>query len=141
MFVAALFVLVALLGACGSNDGQEDTTTNDSTANSETESTNENEEESDEIEITISKNDGDETLDQKTVSIEDGAILMDVMEENFDLETEYEGAFVSSIDGIGPEEDEEVAWMYFVNDKTPNVGADEYELEYGDEVVFDLQPW
>lgn len=139
--VAALFVLVALLGACGSNDEQEDATINNSTESSETGSANETEEQSDEIEIIISKNDGEETLDQKTVSIEDDAILMDIMEEHFDLETEFDGAFVVTINGVGPEEDEELAWMYSVNGKQPNVGADEYEVEFGDEVVFDLQPW
>lgn len=140
-FIAVLFVVVALLGACGTSDEQENGTTNNSTQSSETELADEAEEQSDEIDITISKNEGEETLDQKTVSIEEGAILMDIMQEHFELDTEFDGSFVVGIDGVGPEEDEEVAWMYSVNGDEPNVGADEYELEFGDEVIFDLQPW
>lgn len=139
-WLVSLLLVGGLLTACGTNEEPEDAT-NNQTQTSETEDSNEAEEETEEITITISKNEGEETIDEKTVSIEEDAILMDVMEENFDVETEFEGAFVASIDGVGPEEDEDIAWMYSVNGTPPNVGADEYELEPGDEVVFDLQPF
>lgn len=137
-----LSVIVALLGACGADDSPDSTPpANDTQSNETSENETETEEQEETIVITVSKNEGEETLDEKTVSIEEGALLIDVMEEHFDLETDFDGAFIVSIDGVGPEENEEIAWMYSVNDEIAMVGANEYELEPGDEVVFDLQPW
>lgn len=46
-------------------------------------------------------------------------------------EKEYDfGTFVESINGL--ENSDEMAWIYFVNDKSGNVGADQYQLEAGD---------
>lgn len=129
----------ALLSGCGTSDNTNKESTDSSNETEETEGTSEAQE--DEIVIIISKDEGEETLEEKTVAIEDGAVLMEVMEENFELETEFDGEFITSINGVGPEDGEEIAWMYSVNGETPNVGASEYELEPGDEVVFDLQPW
>ncbi len=134
-------IIVALLGACGTSDNTEGATPKNDTQNNQTTTEDETAEQEDMVLITISKNAGEETLDEKTVPIEEGALLIEVMEEHFDLETDFDGAFIVSIDGVGPEEDEEIAWMYTVNDEVAMVGANEYELEPGDEVVFDLQPW
>jgi len=42
------------------------------------------------------------------------------------------GIFVQSIDGY--ESGSEKAWIYFVNDESGNVSADQYELKNGDKV-------
>ena len=91
------------------------------------------------IKVTISKDEGEEVLSEKEIEIEENAILMDIMKENYDIEED--DGFITSIDGVAPEEGEEKAWMYFVNDEMAMVGAAEYELEAGDNVVFDLQAW
>lgn len=89
--------------------------------------------------ITISKDEEEEIITEKEVSVEDGAILMDVLKENFSIEEE--DGFITSIEGVAPEENEEKAWIYFVNGEAAMVGANEYELTSGDEVSFDLQSW
>ena len=91
------------------------------------------------IKVTISKDEGEEVLSEKEIEIEENAILMDIMKENYDIEED--DGFITSIDGVAPEEGEEKAWMYLVNDEMAMVGAAEYELEAGDNVVFDLQAW
>ena len=91
------------------------------------------------ITVTISKDEGEEVLSEKEIAIEENDILMDVMKENYDIEED--NGFITSIDGVAPEEGEEKAWMYFVNDEMAMVGAAEYELEAGDKIVFDLQAW
>lgn len=138
-WLVALIMVGSILSGCGSSEDTNEEPTDNSSQTEESEGSSEAEE--NEIVITISQNEGEEILEEKTVAIEDGAILMEVMEENFDLETEFDGEFIAKIDGVGPEDGEEVAWMYNVNGQTPSVGASEYELEAGDEVVFDLQPW
>ncbi|MEI3610818.1 DUF4430 domain-containing protein [Pseudogracilibacillus sp. SO30301A] len=91
------------------------------------------------ITVTISKDEGEEVLSEKEIAIEENDILMDVMKENYDIEED--NGFITSIDGVAPEEGEEKAWMYFVNDEMAMVGAAEYELKAGYKIVFDLQAW
>lgn len=128
-YLLAIILAIGVLAGCGTTETPE---TNGSTP--ETQEVNE-----DVIKVTISKDEGEEILSEKEIAIEEGAILMDVLKENFDIEED--GGFITSIDGVAPEEGEQVAWMYFVNDEMAMVGAAEYELSPGDEVTFDLQAW
>ena len=61
------------------------------------------------IKVTISKDEGEEVLSEKEIEIEENAILMDIMKENYDIEED--DGFITSIDGVAPEEGEEKAWM------------------------------
>lgn len=89
--------------------------------------------------VTISEDEGETVHAEKEIEIEEGAILMDVLKENFDIEEE--DGFITAIDGIKQDEEEQRGWIYYVNDEMAMVGAAEYELSYGDHVVFDLQAW
>ncbi|HLS66639.1 MAG TPA: DUF4430 domain-containing protein [Pseudogracilibacillus sp.] len=91
------------------------------------------------ITVTISEDEGEIVHDEKEIEIEEGAILMDVLKESFDIEEE--DGFITAIDGIQADEGEQRGWMYYVNDEMAMVGAAEYELEEDDHVVFDLQAW
>lgn len=129
--ISSIILIIGLLFGCSATDSNGNQTKNNSTNSSE--------KQEEIVVIVISKDEGEEVITEKEVAIEKGAILMDVMKENFDLEEE--GGFITSIDGIAPEEDEKKDWMYFVNDETAMVGAAEYELSAGDKVNFDLQSW
>lgn len=122
VLVASVFLLIA----CSSNDTEsaeeEDVADEEGT-----------------ITIIVSESEEDEVFSEKEIDIVEGDILMDVMEDNYDIE-EDEG-FINGIDGISPEEDEQKAWIYSVNDEEALVGANEYEVSIDDEVVFDLQSW
>lgn len=89
--------------------------------------------------ITISKDKNEEVITEKEVAIEEGAILLDVMKENFDIKED--DGFVTSIEGVEQDEEEGKYWLYSVNGEMGEVGAGEYELSVGDEVNFDLQGW
>lgn len=89
------------------------------------------------ISVTISEDEGEEVISEEDMDVEEGDILMDVMEEHYDIEEE--DGFINSIEGVAPEEEEEKAWMYSVNDEMAEVGAAEYEVEADDDIVFDLQ--
>ncbi|WP_158595120.1 DUF4430 domain-containing protein [Oceanobacillus piezotolerans] len=134
--------LVALLAGCGAgeeNTEETDSANDDATVTDQAESETAAEDAEITVSVTISENDGEEIITEEEVTTEEGAILLDVMEENFDVE--HDAGFITSINGIAPEEGEQRAWMYFVNDEMPNVGAGEYELQADDSVVFDLQAW
>lgn len=129
-WLTGLFAVLFLTGMlAGCSDAEE----NNATQPAETTESEET------VVITVSENEGEEVIAEEDVPIEEGDLLLDVMEEHFDVE--HEDGFVTSINGVAPEEGEQRAWMYYVNDEMPMVGAAEYELEPGDEVVFDLQAW
>ncbi len=71
---------------------------------------------------------------EKTVTVEEGDSVMDVLEENFTVE-ENDG-FVTSIDGIGQDTTKGVYWMYDVNGEMAQKGAEEQLVEEGDEIRF-----
>lgn len=137
--IGILFLAFGLIAGCGTAENNE--TSGNEEEQTEEEQTQEETEELQEekITVTLSLDDGEELIEEKEIPIEDGSILMDVMKEHFAVEED--GGFIQSIEGIAPEEDEEKAWMYFVNGEMATVGAAEYELSTGDEVTFDLQSW
>ncbi|WP_121639780.1 DUF4430 domain-containing protein [Virgibacillus sp. Bac330] len=134
----SFLVAIALLVGCGNEDSG--TTAPSSNQPSENQVTQEEQAE-ETVLITISKDDGAEYLHEKEIPIEKGDILMDVMEENFYVETEKNGEFITSIERLSAKEGEKKGWIYTVNGEMPNVGATEYELKPGDKVVFDFQAW
>ncbi len=138
---ATVLLLIGIMAGCSSGADSSDTSSKDESAQTgkQTGDQNNSEQSEDVVVITISKDDGEEVIDEKEVPIEADAILMDILKENFDVEEDQ--GFITSVEGIAPKEDEEKAWMYFVNGEMAPVGANEYELEPGDEVTFDLQAW
>ncbi|MCA0970304.1 DUF4430 domain-containing protein [Halobacillus litoralis] len=92
-----------------------------------------------EVAATIILNNGEEELANKEVTVETGTTLMEVMKENFEVE-ESDG-FINGLEGISMNEEEKMAWMYTINGEEAMVGANEYEIEQGDEITFDYQSW
>lgn len=94
-----------------------------------------------EVQVLVTQNNGEESILDTSLEFEDGNTVMDVMEENFNIETEYDGAFISSINGLKAEDGETLSWFYSVNGEEAMVGANEYELSNGDVVEFDFHSW
>ncbi|WP_053219355.1 DUF4430 domain-containing protein [Virgibacillus senegalensis] len=131
-----LFLLLSMLFAAAFVTGcsqQQETS-----ENGETQTEQSGETESQEtVMITVSENEGENIITEKDVEIEEEAILLDVMKENFEVE-ETDG-FITSIEGVSQNEEKGKYWMYTVNGEMAEVGANEYELHPEDEVTFDLQ--
>lgn len=140
--LASLMIMVGLLAGCGSDDGNDEKATSDNNQTEQQsgdEATGEKNE--DTVVITISKDKESGYIDEKEIPIEDGAILMDVMEENFAIEADFDGGFITSIEGVAPKQDEQKAWMFFVDGELATKGVKDYELSPGDKISFDLQAW
>ncbi|MCM3396593.1 DUF4430 domain-containing protein [Oceanobacillus profundus] len=133
---AVIVMSVGLLFGCSSDEN-----TNQNTSVSTNNSSQSEEVAEDSVRITISINEGEEYVTEEVIQIEEGDILMDVMEENFYIETAHDGQYITSIERVAASDEEKTAWMFFVNDEMATVGASDYELSPGDVVVFDLQPW
>jgi len=132
VLIASLFMIGAL-AACG---GEESPSTTNENNNEEKQ-----EEQQEVVQVTVSQNNGEKVITEKEVEIEDGATVMEVMENNFEIETASGGGFITTIEGVEADQSESMAWMYTINGKEVEVGAKEYELEPDDEVIWDMHSW
>lgn len=91
--------------------------------------------------ITITQQDHQDILSKKEVAFTEGATLLEVMNEHFELTTAYDGTFITGIDGVLAKEDEQYAWIYYLNGEPAMKGAAELVLNAGDEIQFSLEKW
>lgn len=75
--------------------------------------------------------------DKKTVDFEQGDSVMDVLEDYHQVEEE--GGMVTSINGVSQDPTTQTYWMYKVNDKMAEVGAEELEVQEGDTIEFYME--
>lgn len=120
---------------------QESSSETKSSQSSETTSSNNENSSSEEmVEATAAINisvQGEDVASQE-VTFEENEILLDVMDENFEMEYTSDG-FVNSIEGHAQNEDEGLYWLFDVNGEMAPVGAGEYELSDGDQVEWTLE--
>lgn len=136
-FISLAVLMIVLVGCASGENSEEGTGANDTAEQTEQSQSSEQNEKT--VAITISRDNGEEVITEEEIVIEEDAILMDVMEENFELEVD-EG-FINSINGVAPDANEEKFWAILVNEEKASVGAEELELTPGDNVTFDLQAW
>jgi len=117
-----------------SSETQSSQSNDSANSNNENSSSEENAEATATINVTV---EGEEVANQE-ITFEEGDVLLDVMDENFEMEYSSEG-FVNSIEGHEQNEDEGLYWLFNVNDEMPSVGAGEYELNESDQVEWNLE--
>lgn len=86
--------------------------------------------------VKIVLTDGEDTIDSKSVAVQSGESLMDVLKEHFSVE-EKDG-FITSIEGHSQDESQNKYWTFTVNGEMGSKGADETIVEAGDQVDFAL---
>lgn len=77
-----------------------------------------------------------EEVEDVELAVDNGVMLLDAMKENMIIE-ETDG-FINSINGVEQSEKDNKFWIYTANDEEATVGANEYELLDGDQVVWEL---
>lgn len=75
--------------------------------------------------------------DKKTVTVEQGDSVMDVLEDHHQVEEE--GGMVTAINGVSQDPAAKTYWMYKVNDKMAEVGAEDLEVQEGDTIEFYME--
>ncbi|GIO22592.1 DUF4430 domain-containing protein [Oceanobacillus sp. J11TS1] len=140
-YFGVMLFAIALLAGCGNSNTEQNSPEEDANSNT-TVSTNESsgadEELADnEVRLTVTIDNGTENVTEEVVEVEEGAILLDVLKDTFYVEED--NGFITSIERVSDDEDEGKYWMYTVDGESAPVGAGEYELNGGEEVVFDLQ--
>lgn len=142
-----LFVLMfsgAVLVGCGEQATEEPEETNEPDTEAEApadeaDETEDTDAEGEEIEYTVDIIVEDEAvadLSKEIVAPED-MYLLDAMKENYEMEES--GGFVEEIEGYEQDEDEDLYWLYYVNDEEAEVGAADFEPEENDEIEWRLE--
>ncbi|MCT4621784.1 MAG: DUF4430 domain-containing protein [Marinisporobacter sp.] len=98
------------------------------------------------VQVIVSKGFGNEKLSEKAVDVAKDTNVIEVMEENFNIETAYGGGFINGIDGLkseftGLKNKKKIDWFYYVNGILSEVGAEDYYLNPKDIVIWDYHDW
>lgn len=128
-----ILIVFLFLAACGSSSGEDTTTTVRTNETGELEDVPENE-----VRLTISINNGEQYINEQQVEIEDGANLLEVLDETFYIETDEDDE-LTSIERIAISEEEGTSWHLFVNDDLSDIPAKDYTLNGGERIILDLQ--
>lgn len=115
--------------------GCQSATENGASESSSSESSSVEESKAATIQTTIKiENDGKEES-SKTLEVEEGTSLMDVLKDNFEVETSKEG-FITAIDGTKQDDSKGYYWTFTLNGEWGEKGAADTILKDKDEVVF-----
>lgn len=90
------------------------------------------------VEMIISLDNDTERIVDETLTVNDGAILIDVLTENYDIDKTSEG-FINAIEGH--EQNDPTYWFFDVNGAPSEVGAADVELSDGDIIHFDFHEY
>ena len=93
----------------------------------------------DEIEVTITLYDevNDTTIASDDLVVQEGQVLQDILEANYDVEVQ-QGGFITSIEGHSQNESDSIFWVFEVNEEVVNEGASSYEVQNEDYIEFKL---
>lgn len=80
----------------------------------------------------------DEDKIDKTVELSPGKSLLAAMKEQYEV-IEDEG-YITSIEGYEQSQEDNIYWLYEINDEFAQVGAADYTLEDGDVISWELEP-
>ncbi|NLL31483.1 MAG: DUF4430 domain-containing protein [Clostridiales bacterium] len=95
--------------------------------------TNQSEEEQNQThQITIIVNE-----ESKVVQVEEDDTVMEIMKNNYQVETEFNDTFITGIDGLVADSNKEF-WAFYINDEMSNVGAAEARTQAEDIITFKL---
>lgn len=119
-------VVVLALAGCGPGGGDESAAPSD-------------------INVLITRDYGTTGVrDSDIGSLPAGETVMRLLERRYDVETEYGGGFVDSLEGLSAGKDREgdpVDWFYYVNGIEAGSGAATTEVVTGDRIWWDRHDW
>lgn len=129
--ILSLLMAGILMTGCGISETQDSTNGSEEQVESSTAK-----EKSKEVSANVKVLVAGEEVEDVELAVDNGVILLDAMKENMIIE-ETDG-FINSINGVEQSEKDNKFWIYTANDEEATVGANEYELLDGDQVVWEL---
>ncbi|WP_373470796.1 DUF4430 domain-containing protein [Carnobacterium alterfunditum] len=129
--ILSLLMAVVLMTGCGISETQDRTNSSEKQVESSTAK-----DKSKEVSANVKVLVAGEEVEDVELAVDNGVMLLDAMKENMIIE-ETDG-FINSINGVEQSEKDNKFWIYTANDEEATVGANEYELLDGDQVVWEL---
>lgn len=135
-----LFSSVFILAACANTTQEAESVEEVATSVESTQASSEADADADALAVTINLSvPGEDFESSKEITIEEGAMLLDIMQENFNVVDE--DGFITSIEGYEQDPDAGLYWLFDVNGEMAEVGAAELELKADDIVDWSLAPF
>jgi len=95
--------------------------------------------------VIVTRDFGKELILEQEIEIEPGTSALHVLQMAADVETNYGGGFVNSINGISSEyegtSNSQRDWFFYINGVSSNIGANDYILRDGDVEHWDFRDW
>ncbi len=92
--------------------------------------------------LRVTQDFGHRSLGSVTIDkVREGQTVMRMLRSEFDVTTRFGGRFVQSIDGLSGREGGQVDWFYWVNGVDADKGASEWQVEPGDQILWDRRDW
>jgi hypothetical protein len=97
------------------------------------------------ISLIITSDFGKNTVFEQTITIKEGTTAMEALTGAVQVETKYDGGFVSAINSTGSEYEKTPGkkkdWFFYMNGIASNIGAGSYTLRDGDVEHWDYRNW
>lgn len=97
------------------------------------------------VSLLITRDYGTQITHQKTISLQPGWTVLDVLKSTAVVTTKWDGSFVNSIDGLesnsGGLSGKRTDWFYYINGVCCDVGAPDYTLQSGEMAWWDYHAW
>jgi hypothetical protein len=97
------------------------------------------------ITLVVTSGFGKNTIFEQVINIEEGTTAMEALTRTVQVETKYDGQFVSAINNTGTEYEKASGkkkdWFFYMNGIASNIGAGSYTLANGDVEHWDYRSW
>lgn len=97
------------------------------------------------VTLRVTRDFGTETIFNKKVEIKKDGTVLDILNANLDIETDFDGGFIKGINGLisdkGGLSGKRTDWFFYVNGICTDAGADAYSLKPGETVWWDYHLW
>lgn len=90
--------------------------------------------------VLVTRDCGQEVVVERT-DVPAGQTAMQALDSVADIETDSGGRFVTAVEGVEQDEDQQLAWLVYVNGEMAETGAAEITLQAGDVEWWDLHDW
>ncbi|MEL7564904.1 MAG: DUF4430 domain-containing protein [Dehalobacterium sp.] len=97
------------------------------------------------VALKVTRDFGTQVIFNKKVEIKNNQTIMELLEANLDIETDWDGGFIKGINGLisdkGGLSGKRTDWFYYVNGICSDVGADGYAPAPGETIWWDYHLW
>jgi hypothetical protein len=90
--------------------------------------------------VLVTRGCGQEVVVERT-DVPAGQTALQALDRVADIETDSGGRFVTAVEGVEQDEEQQLAWLVYVNGEMAETGAAEITLQAGDVEWWDLHDW